>query len=178
MKRDERILMAISKLGLEIGRAYASRDTVILLDRMRKQYFLASGEELEKKDIPFNLQSLQSLILGRPEYSVVDDYHYADDSISFNSFMPPFQFFYTFDNSRLMKQSRISHSADGQEITARLDNYVELDNDKLFAQTRDYEWLKNGTKQGEVELEFGKIELDIPRSISINIPPGYTEMHF
>jgi len=178
MKHDERVLMAISKLGFEIGRAYASMDTVILIDRMRKQYFIATGEELEKKDIPFNLQRLQSLILGRPEFTVVNDYHFGEDSISFNSFMPPFQFFYTFDESRLMKHTSISHTADGQEITASLDNYVQLENNKLFAQTRGYEWLKNGEKQGEVELEFGKIELDVPRSISISIPPGYTEMAF
>lgn len=178
MKNDERVLMAISKLGFEIGRAYASMDTVILIDRMRKQYFMATGEELEKKEIPFNLQSLQCLILGRPEYTVVNNYHFGEDSISFNSFMPPFQFFYTFDESRLMKHSSISHTADGQEITASLDNYVELENNKLFAQTRGYEWLKNGKKQGEVALEFGKIELDVPRSISVIIPPGYTEMAF
>lgn len=176
MKRDERILLSISKLGLEIGRAYASRDTVILIDRMRKQYFLASGEDLEKKNIPFNLQSLQSLILGRPEYTVVNDQHFGQDSISFYSFMPPFQFFYTFDESRLMKHSRISHETEKQQISAHLANYVEMDNNKLFAQARAYEWLKNGRKQGEIELEFGKIELDVPRSISINIPPGYTEM--
>lgn len=178
MERNERILMAVNKLGLEIGRAYASKDTVVLIDRMRKQYFMATGKELKEKDIPFNLQSLQSLVLGRPEYTVVNNYHFGEDSISFNSFMPPFQFFYTFDKTRLMKHSIISHTAEGQEITTSLDNYVELESNKLFAQTRGYEWLKKGTKEGEVELEFGKIELDVPRSISISIPPGYSEMDF
>ena len=83
LEKDKRVLLAVNKLGFEVGRIYASQDTVVLLDRFRKKYFMATGEDLQFKDIPFNLESLQALIMGRPHYTVIGDYHFGRDSVSF-----------------------------------------------------------------------------------------------
>ncbi|MEM1135303.1 MAG: DUF4292 domain-containing protein [Bacteroidota bacterium] len=68
MKRDSLIWLSLrSGTGIEGARALIKEDSILFINRLDKQYMAYSFEELDGKvNFPFNLQMLQSIIVGNP----------------------------------------------------------------------------------------------------------------
>lgn len=176
VQKDKRALIVAKKFGQEIGRAYATPDTIIIIDRFRQKYFQAYGEEIKTKNLPFTLESLQALMLGQAYYNEIDRHYTGQDSSGFNSYVDPYNLGYIFNEDFLLKKASFKNKNQKQRIESELNDYIQLSDKKIFSKTRDISWFSDDKKQGSVLIEIKDIELEVPKKFSISIPKGYTEM--
>ena len=74
IKNDSLVFAKVSKSGITGVRILATKDSVIYIDKLNKQYFRGTYSEIEKLiniNIPFNF--LQNLFLGEPTFLYNDD---------------------------------------------------------------------------------------------------------
>ncbi len=66
IKKDSLIWMSFSPgLGIEVARALITTENIFILDKLKKEYYEYSYQELSAKyDFDFNFQMIQSVILG------------------------------------------------------------------------------------------------------------------
>ncbi len=178
LQTDQRALISVKKFGAEIMRAFASPDSVILVDRFRKKYFFAEGEEIKNMNLPFTFESLQSLFLGNPYHQTIDDYSMNDTGASFKSYIEPYVLNYFFDEQFYLRTCVFESEDQSQKIESKLNDYIEVSSDKIFSNQRDISWTSDGKTQGSASLEFKSIELDVPREFKISIPSSYEKMEF
>ena len=78
--KDKGILISVRPLlGIEVAKLVISRDSVLIVDRMNKQYLYESIEDLKRsKQVDFNYYNLESLLSNRLFYPGKRDVMEAD----------------------------------------------------------------------------------------------------
>lgn len=178
LQTNKRALVSVKKFGAELFRAFATPDSVIVVDRFRKQYFFASGDDLNEMKLPFTFESLQSLLLGSPYYQGIDDYEISDEGTSFQSYADPYILKYYFDQDFYLRNCIFENNDQSQKVESQLNEYISLASNKIFSNQRDITWFSKGQAQGNVSVEFKDIELDVPKEFKISIPSSYSKMEF
>lgn len=69
MKKDSLIWISVTGIGFEVARGLITPDSIVLLDKFHKQYYVFSYEALSRKyDFELNFPLLQSIIVGNLPY--------------------------------------------------------------------------------------------------------------
>ncbi len=177
LQKDKKIWISINAtlLGIEAFRAVITPDSVKVLNKMDKFYKLRSVSYLKEiSHLPFDFNTLQSIILGNPIFLDSNILYYRKDvqGISILSIGPVFRNYLTLNNNDLsLKHSKMD---DVDPLKARscditYGQYERVDT-VLFSTYR-----KIGVAEKarlDVEMSFNKIffneNLDFPFSIPKN----------
>jgi len=65
MKKDSVIWLSVTGVGLEIARGLITRDSIVFMDKIHRDYFVFNYEQLSKKyNFDLNFDLLQAMIIG------------------------------------------------------------------------------------------------------------------
>lgn len=82
MKKDSLIWISVTGIGFEVARGLITPDSIVLMDKFHKQYYVFSYEELSRKyNFTLSFPLLQSIIIGNLPYprQVTDHYTREND---------------------------------------------------------------------------------------------------
>ncbi len=189
--KDNALQFSIQPLfGVEMFRVHVTPDTLILLDRMNKQYVKEAIADL-KKDYPvgFDFETLQALfsnhifVSGKQNVEISDytrfqikkdsNMHYllkATDEIS------DIDYSFTVDGNDRVWFTHLVHPEKKYSLQWQYFNF-EMVQDKMFPSKMNVS-AETPSRKISVGVDFSDIKKDESFSLSIDIPAGYTKKRF
>ncbi|WP_439559166.1 DUF4292 domain-containing protein [Dyadobacter sp.] len=69
MKKDSIIWLSVTGVGLEVARGIITRDSIVFMDKIHRDYFVFNYEQLSRQyNFDLNFDLLQSMIVGNPPF--------------------------------------------------------------------------------------------------------------
>ncbi len=179
MYKDSVIWVSITALlGIEGLRAYITRDSVKVLDKLNKVYTARSVAYLQDvTDLPLDLRSLQDLLIGNPVFldSNIISYRRSPGMITLQS------------NGEFIKNLFTIGETDKLAKSSKLDDLDEFRNRTCYLTYDDYD-----TRQGlnfstrreisvseksklDIQLVFRQYDFNETLSFPFNIPKNYKQ---
>lgn len=182
MKKDSAIWVAGKKLGIEVVRALITPDSVYVLDRLNKEYRVEGIAFLQRQfSLPVTYYDLQDILLGNtilmPDKSMltaeVDSNHYRISEKNPESMAKS----YWFDGEfyRLTRMN-FTENAPSRDALIELDEYQGVEGANNFSYFRKLRFRSPETGQVSLDLNFTRVELNTPKSLSFEIPSHYTKV--
>ncbi len=166
-------------LGIEGMRVLMTRDSVFILNKLDKEYQARSIEYIQEiVSLPFELGSIQDLIIGNPVFLDTNFVSYTTSAnmISLLSYGEWFKHLITFnDNDHLVLNSKLDDVDVLRNRTAYL-NYSEYENKKgvNFSTNRTIS-VAEKTKL-DIKLNFKQYEFNETLTFPFTIPKNYTRL--
>jgi hypothetical protein len=176
LQKDKIIWISINALlGIEAFRAIITPDSVKVLNKLDKVYQLRSVSYLQEiSHLPFDFNTLQSIVLGNPIYldSNILYYRKVDQGISILSVGPVFRNYLTLNNDLTLKHSILD---DVDPLQARscditYGQYEKTDT-ALFSAYRKITVAEKGRL--DVEMIFNKYSFNGNLNFPFSIPKNY-----
>lgn len=176
--------------GVEMFRVHITPDTLILLDRMNKQYVKESISDLKKEyPVGFDFETLQALfsnhifVSGKQNLEISDynrfqikkasNTHYllkATDELS------AIDYSFTVDGSDRVGFTHLVEPEKRYSLQWQYSNF-EMVQDKMFPSKMNVS-VETPSRRMAVGLDFSDIRKDESFTLSMNIPSGYTQKSF
>jgi outer membrane biogenesis lipoprotein LolB len=178
LQQDELVWMSVKKLGFEVARMKVTADSVYVLDRINNEYTIESLDYLsESYGLPAGLRELQDFILGNPVFIGTEVLQVQPLGPTYrlsgkNGRMKA-EYLVGAEDYRLRKLSFMDQESE-QEASALLSDYQLLDGQQYFSYLRNFALESKYSGTSEVELEFTKVAVNIPKQIRFDIPSRYT----
>ena len=180
LKKDSVLWMSIKKLGFEVVRAKVTPDSVYILDRINNEYAVFSLQYLEESySLPGDFQLLQSIFLGSP-------YFYNPAGVALEQTPEAYKLTDQFQMHQITYQvdpsnyslKRLDYQTIGgdRQLQVDLEDYNKIEGKQLFSYFRNLSMTSSETGNLGMTLKFSQIELDVPKSMSFQIPPRYSKM--
>jgi hypothetical protein len=179
VKRDSVIWVSVRKLGFEVARILVQQDSVFVLDRLNNEYMKKPISAIKDYvELPANFQVIQSLLYGhpvffstqRPSITIVD----RNFKLSVNT--PELKSEYLIDEDYLLKSVDLFELRTGQSFAIRFDDYQIEEGNQNFSYIRLFKMDSPVSGQASLDVKFSKVEFNVPKSISFEIPEKYTRM--
>jgi hypothetical protein len=179
LEKDKMIWVSINALlGIEAFRAVITPDSVKVLSKLDKVYQLRSVSYLQEiTHLPFDFQTLQSLILGNPIYldSNIVFYRKDDQGISLLGEGPLFRNYITLNKEDYsIKHSKLD---DVDRLRARSCDLTYGDYEKkdgvLFSTYRKIAVAEKARL--DIELTFKQYSFNEPLNFPFSIPKNYKQ---
>lgn len=188
MIKDNAMQISIQPLfGVEMFRIYITPDTLIVLDRMNKQYMQESISDLKKTyPVGFDFQTLQSLftnqlfVSGKEEVLPSDftafrfekpsDLHYrlkATDKIS------AIDYSFTINGNDRVSFAHLVEPQKKYSLQWQYGNFEMVQNQTFPSQMNVL--VESPSRKMSVGLDFSEIKKDESFSLSMKIPTGYSK---
>lgn len=177
MAKDSIIWVLINgPLGIEGVRALITADSVKVLNKQDKTYTERSVAYLQEvTELPLDLPSLQSLLVGNPMFldSNIVSYSKKEGAVSLLSIGGFFKNLYTVNEGDLAAQSCKLDDLDEQRNRTCYLTYGDYDNKKgvSFAKERTINVAEK--KKLDINLEFKQYEFNETLSFPFTIPKNY-----
>jgi Domain of unknown function (DUF4292) len=176
LQKDNVIWISINALlGIEAFRAIITPDSVKILNKLDKIYQRRSVSYLqEMSHLPFNFNTLQSLVLGNPIYLDSNILYYRKDAqgISMLSTGPEFRNYLTLNNDLTLKHSILD---DVDQLQSRSCDITYGDFEKvdtvLFSTYRKIVISEKGRL--DVEMSFKNIRFNENLEFPFSVPKNY-----
>ncbi|WP_420316683.1 DUF4292 domain-containing protein [Ekhidna sp.] len=179
IKKDSIIWLSITPgLGIEVSRVLVDTENVFVLDKINKQYYEYTFEELSKEyDFDFNFQMIQSVLLGNLlEPYKKQGYEKSDSYFSYTASKGVY-LFHNFIGAKSMKLEKVKVFDEGTNntISVNYSDFVLVDGQVFpneISAVIDYE---AGTKPNtEVNITYNKMVIeDSPISFPYAVPSKY-----
>lgn len=177
MIRDSVIWMNVKKLGFELARTMITQDSIYVIDRFNKEYWVEPLSFIEQEyRLPANLMMLQQILLGNPVYMTTanlksdlanDQYRLsASEGDQRNDYwfaMPNYQ----------LEQMKVEDTAANRLLQIQLQDYKEAGANRDFSYLRLIEVNSRETGRANIEIEFSQVELNVPFDIRFSVPSRY-----
>ena len=186
--KDDKLLLSFQMpiVGSEMFRFALSKDSLMIIDRMNKQFAAESIENVRQSfSFDFNLYNLQSLFTNQLFLAGKNDITMADYSrfiIEQNKEVTLIKTVdkninYTFsvDYTDHIRNSTMTGNSNTTTMNWSYDNFSELDNKQLFPMQIGVN-LKSPSNQLSVSFSFSKIDLNKEVEIDFNIPKKYNRI--
>lgn len=181
VRKDSAIWASFSLLGIEGARVLITPDSIKMINRLDKSYFVGDFKYIERTfQVPLDFQSLQDMIIGNPLYfteygtswasDVVNDYYRIFGVSTFEA-----AYFLNTSSFQLEKMT-FEDKAQNRKIDMRLEEYKKLDDKSSFSYFRDIYINSKTTGNAQLQIDYSKIEFDVPKSLPFNIPAKYKKM--
>tara|TARA_R110000868_G_scaffold42063_11_gene142814 strand:- start:1031 stop:1852 length:822 start_codon:yes stop_codon:yes gene_type:complete len=198
LKKDSAIWISISPaLGIEVARLLITDDTVKIINRLNKEYFIGDYNYLNKRfNIELEFQLLQALILGNPidfeineklNFSTDKTFYYlgnlkkrkakkADDKPQkierkdeevFSIWLEPINF----KISKLL----FSDLSANRFVQGKYSNFTSI-NDQSLAQNLDFNF--QSEKPVKIKMDYSKIDLNESINFPFNVPSKYEQVFY
>ncbi len=182
-------LSVIPFLGVEMFRLEMTPDSILLIDRINKQYVSESVDKLKGQlPITFNYYNLQALFINRlflPGEREVEPKHYNKFQLKQESSMAEIR---TKDKMGL----QYTFLADGEEkllstyITDAASRYAlqwtyadfRLNGNQPFPMLMDTQAMADGVLIGGIKMYFNRLQTEVPVQIDLVTPDKYKRITF
>ena len=177
MYKDSVIWISITAiLGIEGLRAYITQDSVKLLDKQNKTYTARSISFLqEATGLPFDLSTLQDLLLGNPVFldSNIVSYNKAESSVSMQSNGTFFKNLFTIgEPDKLVQSSKLDGRNEQENRTCYL-TYTDYENKKEVNFSTKRSINITDKKKVNIKMDFKQYEFNEKLSFPFSVPKGY-----
>ncbi|MEL7221414.1 MAG: DUF4292 domain-containing protein [Bacteroidota bacterium] len=177
MKKDEAVLMSVKKFGFEVARAYITEDSLFILDRINGEYAAEPLSYLEERfKLPADLTMLQQLLLGNPVFLTTanPDVNTEGAQLSWSAENDNQSNTYTFTMPDYQLGSMaIREGGQARKLDVQLAKYADAGANRDFSYLRTFQIDSKETGSAQIELEFTKVEINVPTTINFSIPPRY-----
>lgn len=180
MRKDSVIWANIKKLNIEAGRALIRPDSFFVIDRINQEYVRQPVSDIANMlRLPASFELLQTILLGNPFFFTTDlDVETQGPNYSLKGEDARFSTSYLIDGSSFqLKKIAVAEKGSGRTVEMELSQYGPLDKKQKFSYFRTMRMDSPDTGPLQVEIEFSKVEINIPKSIEFEIPSRYTEIN-
>ncbi|WP_426292413.1 DUF4292 domain-containing protein [Dyadobacter endophyticus] len=81
MKKDSIIWLSVTGVGLEVARGIITRDSIVFMDKIHRDYFVFNYEQLSKQyNFDLNFDLLQSVIIGNMPFEMQEEGHFIKEN--------------------------------------------------------------------------------------------------
>lgn len=175
-RKDSAIWMAFKKFSIEGVRVLITPDSVKIIDRLNGEYSAEPFEALRRKyQIPLSFQGLQALLLGNPVFFSresevsLDSGRYVLQQQSDNLMAR-----YTLDQkSLLLKEFFVKDEQSRRSLRMMSANHQTLEDKQNFSYFRSLNLASPDLGQMQVNIEFTKVEVNVPQKMDFNVPGQY-----
>ncbi len=180
MRKDSVIWMSVRKFGFEGGRALITKDSVFLLDKLNRKY---AAEDLsfiaEQYNLPANFSTLQAMLLGNPIFLGTGDMQLEmqEDVLRLDSDGGGRNSTYVIQAADYrLKEMIFEDTAAKQILTNGYQDYQALADGQKFSYFRTIDVKSPSTGELGIQMEFSKVDINVPTTIRFEIPKQYTRM--
>lgn len=180
MRKDSVIWMSVRKFGFEGGRALITKDSVFLLDKLNRKY---AAEDLsfiaEQYNLPANFSTLQAMLLGNPIFLGTDEMQLEinEDVLRLDSEGSGRKSAYVIQTADYrLKEMIFEDTAAKQILTNGYRDYRDLADGQKFSYFRTIDVKSPSTGELGIQMEFSKVDINVPTTIRFEIPKQYTRM--
>ncbi len=179
VKKDSVIWVSVRKLGFEVARVLVQQDSVFVLDRLNNEYMKKPISAIKEYiELPANFQMIQALVYGHPVFFsaqrpsvVIEDRNYK---LSVNTTDLKSQ--YLIDEDFLLKSVDLLEIRTGQSFAVQFDDYQIEEGNQNFSYIRLFKMNSPASGQASLDVKFSKVEFNVPKNISFEIPDKYTKV--
>ena len=177
MYKDSVIWISVNALlGIEALRAYITKDSVKLIDKLSKEYTARAVSYLQEVSaLPLDLATLQDLILGNPVFldSNIINYRKSDDEVSLLSVGEWFKNLLTLnEKNKEIERSKLDDADILRNRTCDL-TYSDYENKKGVNFSTKRKIAITEKKNLNIKLEFKQYEFNEPLTFPFSIPKNY-----
>jgi hypothetical protein len=180
MRKDSAIWINLRKLSIEAGRALIRPDSFFVIDRINRQYSRQPVSAIaDMFQVPANFEVLQTILLGNPFFLTTD----LEAGIQGNQYTlkgedQRFATTYFLDGRDFSLQKlSVVEKDKNREVHMDLSQYGPLDKKQKFSYIRTLSMNSPETGPLRIEIEFSKVEINVPKSIEFEIPSRYSEIN-
>ncbi len=177
MRTDSLIWMNVKKLSVEGARILIDKDSVYILNRLDKEYYIKGLDYLEETySLPANFEALQTMILGNPYFfkghefkvsSNEEQYHLSSEKGT-NTLSD-----YWLNGSDYgLEQMSFLDLRNSRKLVVGYEEYQQL-GPVNFSHHRNFKMQSEQTGEVEVVISFTTVELDVPKSMPFSISSRY-----
>ena len=186
VRKDSVIWLNVKKLGIEAARVQITPDSIIVLDRINKQY-IAKDFSYVSRQFSFptavaqslDFQALQAIFLGNPVFIPVQQF---DASIDAQRYLLSGQYedidaqYWLQGSDYELSEMTFQDHSDGKNIGFQFGAYQTMENGQNFSYFRAINLKSTQTGNVDMTLQLSKVEIDVPTTIRFEIPSRYTKM--
>ena len=178
LRRDSIIWMNVKKVSVEAGRVLITPDSLYFINRLDNQYAVASLDYArERLGLPGDFGQLQDLLLGNPVFIVENlSAKVLGDRYRLSGEDQRFEAEYYLDEQFRLRKFNNQEPALIRQLTAELDDYQPIDSTRAFSHLRQFTLYSPESDRVELQLEWSKLEWNVPKSLPFRIPPRYERL--
>ena len=179
LRRDSVIWMNVKKVSVEAGRVLITPDSLYFINRLDNQYAITSlAYARERFGLPGNFADLQDLLLGNPVF-LVDKLSakVAGDRYRLSGEDRRYETEYELDAAYRLRRFVNQEPALSRQLRAELDDYRPAQPGAPdFSHLRQFTGYSPDSDRVELEMEWSKLEWNVPKSLPFRIPPRYERL--
>jgi hypothetical protein len=168
--------MAFKKFSIEGVRVLITPDSVKIIDRMNGEYSAEPYEALRRKyQIPLSFQGLQALLLGNPVFFSRESEMSLDSGLYvLQQQSENLEARYKLDQaSLLLREFFVNDAQSKRSLRMMSANYQSLEDKQNFSYFRSLKLASPDIGQMNVNIEFTKVEVNVPQKMDFNVPEQY-----
>jgi len=177
MRSDSLIWMNVKKLSVEGARILIDKDSVHVLNRLDKEYYVRGLDFVEQKfNLPADFKALQTMILGNPYLLAGQEYTATTQQeqyrISSKEGSEMLNDYWLNSLSFMLEQMSFLDLRYNRKLVVGLSDYQPVE-DQVFSFQRNYQMQSDQTGEVRVKIKFSKIERNIPKSMPFSVSSRY-----
>ena len=178
LRKDSLIWMNVKKMNVEAARILIDQDSVYILNRLDKEYYVKGLEYVEQEfNLPANFDALQTMILGNAYLFEDQSYESATTDtqyrLSGGEGSNMLSDYWLNKQSFLLEQMSFLDLRNDRKVVAGLSDYQALDTNTVFSFHRDFQLQSEQTGEVFVTIKFVKVEKDIPKKMPFAVSSRY-----
>ncbi len=178
MRKDSIIWMNIKKVNIEVARILVDTDSVYIINRLDKEYYVKGLDFVEEKfNLPARFTALQTALLGNPWFfenqkleSSVKESQYLLSSGQETRMLSDY---FLNGMAYSLEQMFFLDLERDRKLKVFLEKYKPLTNQIKFAHSRNFQIGSEEIGEVEVKIDFSKVEIDVPKTIPFGISSRY-----
>lgn len=177
MKSDSLIWMNVKKLSVEGARILIDKDSVYVLNRLDKEYYVRGLDFVEQEyNLPADFKALQTMILGNPYLLIGQTYTTTTQQeqyrLSSKEGSEMLNDYWLNGLSLMVEQMSFLDLRYNRKLVVGLADYRPIE-DQTFAFQRNYQMTSEQTGEINVKIKFSKLERNIPKSMPFSVSSRY-----
>ena len=176
--KDSAIWMSLSAtfLNVEIYRVLITRDSVIVINKQKKEVQYRSLDYLQEvTQIPFDYKTLENLIIGNPIFigDSVKSFRKIDNNILISTIDQYFKNLITISNeNKVMMHSKMDDIDISRSRTADI-TYEGYENNNGYYFSTDRHISISEKKKMDIRFNYKQYEFNKELSVNFNVPKNY-----
>lgn len=176
MRKDSAIWMNFKKFSIEGARVLLTPDSIFVIDRINNEYTAKPFEYAQKEySLPVGFQGLQAILLGNPVFfsretvAGVDSllYTLAQKTESLNAT------YWLGHPEMLLRRFLVDDFRNKRSMDVFSSDYRPLADKQQFSYVRSFNLKSPDLGQMKVQIEFSKVEVNVPQEMKFEVPSGY-----
>ena len=179
IRKDSIIWMNFKKFSLEGARVLIRPDSIFVIDRLNGQYAAKPFEAAQREyNLPVGFQGLQAVLLGNPVFFTSESTASIDSSYYLLSQKTDrLEAKYWLDGAQLLlRRFFVNDFRNSRSMDIYASDYQRLEDKQNFSYVRHLNLNSPDMGKMNVEIEFSKVEINVPQKIEFEIPQRYEKV--